>query len=190
MTAASSHVNYRRKEAIERNRMRRPAAFVALAGTLAFVAQIALAQAPPRLTKIELQPQAGEQLEVRARARRAGPAASRVHDRQPRALVGRSTGNYARARIAPHRRQGGRCRHDRRSRSLRAHAGRVQPQPAAALFDANRRQRRFRDARRACRGCLGRRRHRECGRGGQLDDREGRLPARRGRRRPHPAAHQ
>ena len=65
MTAASSHVNYRRKEAIERNRMRRPAAFVALAGTLAFVAQIALAQAPPRLTKIELQPQAGEQLEVR-----------------------------------------------------------------------------------------------------------------------------
>ena len=65
MTAASSHVNNRRQEAVGRHRMRRPTALVALAGTLAFVAQIALAQAPTRLTKVELQPQPGDQLEVR-----------------------------------------------------------------------------------------------------------------------------
>ena len=46
MTAASSHVNNSRREAGWRNRLRRPAALVALAGTLAFAAQVALAQAP------------------------------------------------------------------------------------------------------------------------------------------------
>jgi type IV pilus assembly protein PilQ len=43
----------------------RPAALVALAGALVFVAQAALAQATTQLTKVELQPQPGEQLEVK-----------------------------------------------------------------------------------------------------------------------------
>lgn len=64
MTAASSHVNLRRPEA-GRSRPFRPAALVALAGTLVFVAQVALAQATTRLTRVELQPQPGEQLEVK-----------------------------------------------------------------------------------------------------------------------------
>ena len=65
MTAASSHVNNRRTGAHRPGRAARPAALVALAGVLAFVAQAAFAQAPSRLTKVELQPQPGEQLEVR-----------------------------------------------------------------------------------------------------------------------------
>jgi type IV pilus assembly protein PilQ len=81
MTAASLHVNNRRKEADGRDRMRRPAALVALAGTLVFVAQIALAQAPTRLTKLSLMPQPGDQLEVRLVL--DGPPRSRsLHDRQ------------------------------------------------------------------------------------------------------------
>jgi type IV pilus assembly protein PilQ len=64
MTAASSHVNLRRQEA-GRSRPFRPAALVALAGALVFVAQAALAQATTHLTKVELQPQPGEQLEVK-----------------------------------------------------------------------------------------------------------------------------
>jgi type IV pilus assembly protein PilQ len=66
MTAASSHVNNRRMEARRADRPRRhPAALVALAGLFAFVAQAAFAQAQTKLTKVELQPQPGEQLEVR-----------------------------------------------------------------------------------------------------------------------------
>jgi type IV pilus assembly protein PilQ len=65
MTAASSHVNNRRTGAPRPGRAAKPAALVALAGVLAFVAQVALAQAQTRLTKVELQPQSGEQLEVR-----------------------------------------------------------------------------------------------------------------------------
>ena len=66
MTAASSHVNHRRPEAGRLHRPVRSAAFVALAGALAFAAQVALAQAPTtRLTKVELQPQPGNQLEVK-----------------------------------------------------------------------------------------------------------------------------
>jgi type IV pilus assembly protein PilQ len=65
MTAASSHVNNRRSGALRLARSRKPAALVALAGVLALVAQVALAQAQTRLTKVELQPQPGEQLEVR-----------------------------------------------------------------------------------------------------------------------------
>ena len=66
MTAASSHVNHRRPEAGRLHRPFRSAAFVALAGALAFAAQVALAQAPTtRLTKVELQPQPGNQLEVK-----------------------------------------------------------------------------------------------------------------------------
>ncbi|HWJ07716.1 MAG TPA: type IV pilus secretin PilQ [Steroidobacteraceae bacterium] len=61
MTAASSHVNHRRTG----GRTGRPAAFVALAGALVFVAQAALAQATTLLKKVELQPQPGEQLEVK-----------------------------------------------------------------------------------------------------------------------------
>ena len=65
MTAASSHVNHRRPEASRLHRPFRAAALLALAGALAFAAQAALAQAPTRLTKIELQPQPGNQLEVK-----------------------------------------------------------------------------------------------------------------------------
>ncbi len=61
MTAASSHVNHRRTG----SRPRRPAALVALAGALVFVAQAALAQATTLLKQVELQPQPGEQLEVK-----------------------------------------------------------------------------------------------------------------------------
>ncbi len=64
MTAASSHVINRRTEARGADR-KRPAALVALAGVLAFVAQAAFAQAQVKLTKVELQPQPGDQLEVR-----------------------------------------------------------------------------------------------------------------------------
>jgi type IV pilus assembly protein PilQ len=64
MTAASSHVNHRRPDA-GHSRTFRPAALVALAGALVFVAQAALAQATTHLTKVELQPQPGEQLEVK-----------------------------------------------------------------------------------------------------------------------------
>ncbi len=65
MTAASSHVNHRRPEAGRLHRPFRAAALVALAGALAFAAQVALAQVPTRLTKVELQPQPGNQLEVK-----------------------------------------------------------------------------------------------------------------------------
>ncbi|MDH4166557.1 MAG: type IV pilus secretin PilQ [Gammaproteobacteria bacterium] len=65
MTAASSHVNHRRPEAGRLHRPFRAAALVALAGALAFAAQAALAQAPTRLTRVELQPQPGNQLEVK-----------------------------------------------------------------------------------------------------------------------------
>jgi type IV pilus assembly protein PilQ len=65
MTAASSHVNLRRPEAGRRHRPIRAAALVALAGALAFAAQAALAQAATRLTKVELQPQPGNQIEVK-----------------------------------------------------------------------------------------------------------------------------
>ncbi|MCE3284182.1 MAG: type pilus secretin PilQ [Steroidobacteraceae bacterium] len=64
MTAASSHVSHRRPEP-GRHRRFRPAALVALAGALVFAAQAALAQAATTLTKVELQPQPGEQLEVK-----------------------------------------------------------------------------------------------------------------------------
>src|SRR5512133_1035062 len=62
MTAASSHVNLRRPEPGRRLRV---TALVALAGALAFAAQAALAQATTRLTKVELQPQPGNQIEVK-----------------------------------------------------------------------------------------------------------------------------
>ena len=65
MTAASSHVNYRRPQAGRHRRPLRAAALVALAGALAFAAQAALAQATTRLTGVELQPQPGNQLEVK-----------------------------------------------------------------------------------------------------------------------------
>ncbi len=65
MTAASSPVNHRRPEAGRLHRPFRAAALVALAGALAFAAQAALAQASTRLTKVELQPQPGNQLEVK-----------------------------------------------------------------------------------------------------------------------------
>ena len=57
-----------------------------------------------------------------ARARRPGAAAGGLHHRQPGAPRGRPAGHDARARIAPHRRQGGRRRHDRRRRGVGPHA--------------------------------------------------------------------
>ncbi|HEX9208811.1 MAG TPA: type IV pilus secretin PilQ [Steroidobacteraceae bacterium] len=57
-------MNLRRPQA-GRSRRLRPAALVALAGALVFAAQAALAQATTHLTKVELQPQAGDQLEVK-----------------------------------------------------------------------------------------------------------------------------
>ncbi len=65
MTAASLHTINRREGAPGAHRRRRPAALVALAGVAAFVAQVALAQVGTRLEKVEVQPQPGEQLEVR-----------------------------------------------------------------------------------------------------------------------------
>jgi type IV pilus assembly protein PilQ len=65
MTAASLHTINRRAGAAGARRRRRPAALVALAGVAAFVAQVALAQVGTRLEKVELQPQQGDQLEVR-----------------------------------------------------------------------------------------------------------------------------
>jgi type IV pilus assembly protein PilQ len=65
MTAASSHVNHRRSEPGRRYRPLRATALVALTGALAFAAQAALAQAATRLTKVELQPQPGNQIEVK-----------------------------------------------------------------------------------------------------------------------------
>lgn len=65
MTAASLHTINRRAGAPGAQRRRRPAALVALAGVAAFVAQVALAQVGTRLEKVEVQPQPGEQLEVR-----------------------------------------------------------------------------------------------------------------------------
>jgi type IV pilus assembly protein PilQ len=65
MTAASLHLNHRRQSRPEAKRRHGPAALLALAGMLALAAQTAWAQAATRLEKIELQPQPGEQVEVR-----------------------------------------------------------------------------------------------------------------------------
>jgi type IV pilus assembly protein PilQ len=65
MTAATSHVKHRRPEAGHAHRLFRPAALVALAGAFLLVAQGALAQSATRLTRVDLQPQPGEQLQVR-----------------------------------------------------------------------------------------------------------------------------
>jgi type IV pilus assembly protein PilQ len=65
MTAASSHVIHRRPEAGRHYRPFRVTALVALTGALVFAAQAALAQAATRLTGVELQPQPGNQLEVK-----------------------------------------------------------------------------------------------------------------------------
>src|SRR5512137_2263523 len=65
MTAASSHVIHRRPEAGRHYRPFRVTALVALTGALVFAAQAALAQAATRLTGVEVQPQPGNQLEVK-----------------------------------------------------------------------------------------------------------------------------
>src|SRR5512137_2382993 len=65
MTAASSHVIHRRPEAGRHYRPFRVTALVALTGALVFAAQAAFAQAATRLTSVEVQPQPGNQLEVR-----------------------------------------------------------------------------------------------------------------------------
>ena len=63
MTAASLQTNHRR-EGAHRAGPRRAAFLTALAGVAALFAQSALAQSA-RLEKIELQPQAGNQLQVK-----------------------------------------------------------------------------------------------------------------------------
>jgi len=65
MTAASLHTINRREGPSGATRRRSRAALAALAGFAAFAAQVALAQGGTRLEKVELQPQPGEQLEVR-----------------------------------------------------------------------------------------------------------------------------
>jgi len=65
MTAASFNTIEPREVARQAHGWRRPAALVALAGLAAFIAQAALAQDALRLEKVEVQPQPGEQVEVR-----------------------------------------------------------------------------------------------------------------------------
>jgi type IV pilus assembly protein PilQ len=65
MTAASFNTIEPREGARQAHGRRRPAALVALAGLAAFIAQAALAQDALRLEKIEVQPQPGQQVEVR-----------------------------------------------------------------------------------------------------------------------------
>jgi len=65
MTAASPHTIHRREARSGVVRRSSRAALAALAGLAAFAAQVALAQGGTRLEKVELQPQPGEQLEVR-----------------------------------------------------------------------------------------------------------------------------
>jgi type IV pilus assembly protein PilQ len=64
MTAASLHTINRRHGA-PLTRRARPSALAAVAGVIALVAQAAFAQVENRLERVELQPQPGEQLEVR-----------------------------------------------------------------------------------------------------------------------------
>ncbi len=65
MTAASFNTIEPREGERKAHGRRRPAALVALAGLAAFVAQAALAQDALHLQKVEVQPQPGEQVEVR-----------------------------------------------------------------------------------------------------------------------------
>jgi type IV pilus assembly protein PilQ len=65
MTAASFNTIAPREGERQAHGRRRPAALVALAGLAAFIAQAALAQDALRLEKVEVQPQPGEQVEVR-----------------------------------------------------------------------------------------------------------------------------
>ena len=66
MTAASFHTIDPRHGAREAHRRPRPAALAALAGLAAFLlAQSAFAQVASRLEKIEVNPQPGEQVEVK-----------------------------------------------------------------------------------------------------------------------------
>jgi type IV pilus assembly protein PilQ len=65
MTAASLHTIDTRHGAREAHRRPRPAALVALAGLAALLAQSAFAQVATRLEKIEVNPQPGEQIEVK-----------------------------------------------------------------------------------------------------------------------------
>jgi type IV pilus assembly protein PilQ len=65
MTAASFNTIEPREGERQAHGRRRPAALVALAGLAAFIAQAALAQDALHLQKVEVQPQPGEQVEVR-----------------------------------------------------------------------------------------------------------------------------
>src|SRR5262245_49486170 len=64
MTAASLHPNHRRSRP-ETRRASGLAALAALAGMLALAGQTAWSQSATRLEKVELQPQPGQQIEVR-----------------------------------------------------------------------------------------------------------------------------
>src|SRR5512135_2857119 len=65
MTAASFNSTESREGARQAHGWRRPAVLVALAGIAAFLAHTAFAQDALRLEKVEVQPQPGEQVEVR-----------------------------------------------------------------------------------------------------------------------------
>jgi type IV pilus assembly protein PilQ len=65
MTAASSHITNRREGPRSAGRARPRAALAALAAVTGLAWQVALGQATTRLEKVEVQPQPGEQLEVR-----------------------------------------------------------------------------------------------------------------------------
>jgi len=65
MTAASSNITNRREDPRSAGRARPRAALAALAAVAGLAWQVALGQAATRLEKVEVQPQPGEQLEVR-----------------------------------------------------------------------------------------------------------------------------
>src|SRR5512139_3934972 len=65
MTAASFNTIEPREGARQGHGRRRSAALVALAGLAAFLAQAAFAQDALRLEKVDVQPQPGQQVEVR-----------------------------------------------------------------------------------------------------------------------------
>jgi type IV pilus assembly protein PilQ len=65
MTAASSHITNRRRDPRSAGRARPRAALAALAAVAGLAWQVALGQAATRLEKVEVQPQSGDQLEVR-----------------------------------------------------------------------------------------------------------------------------
>jgi len=146
MTAASSHsIVHREGPQGARRRLGR-AALAALAGLAAFVRTAAMAQVGTRLERIELQPQPGEQLEVRLVL--DGPARSRWRSRSTTRRVSRWTCRAPRSRS---NRAGSTSRRVASTRSSprrpRAARGSCSTSTSCSLPDAGRRQHGLRDAR-------------------------------------------